>query len=172
MGRDQDPAQFGPQPPNVFIERYIPHTGLLPYCDVVSTHGGFSSVMACFNQGVPMVLIPLAGGDQRGNAHRCAALGVGRIIAPDQRTPEQIREAVLEVLGNRRYRERAEQVRDEMQLLPEPEYAVALLEKLTAGPSTLARGKGYLAIIGNSQADVRRRRNVKGELRSGTRSIL
>ena len=36
----------------------------------------------------------------------------------------------------------------------------------------MARGKGYLAIIDNSQADARRRRNVKGELRSGTRSIL
>jgi MGT family glycosyltransferase len=108
VGRDQDPAQYGPQPPNVFIERYIPHTILLPYCDVVITHGGFSSIMACCNQGLPMVLIPLAGGDQRGNAHRCAALGLGRIIAPDQRTPESIREAVLEVLSNRCYRERAE----------------------------------------------------------------
>jgi MGT family glycosyltransferase len=124
VGRDQDPAQFGPQPPHVFIERSIPHTILLPYCDVVITHGGFSSIMACFNQGLPMVLIPRAGGDQRGNAHRCAALGLGRIIAPDQRTPESIREAVLEVLGNRRYRERAEQMRDEMQRLPGPEYAV------------------------------------------------
>ena len=86
-----------------------------------------------------MVLIPLAGGDQRGNAHRCAALGLGRIIAPDQRTPESIREAVLEVLSNRCYRERAEQVRDEMQRLPGPEYAVALLEQLTVGKT---RGRG------------------------------
>jgi hypothetical protein len=41
--------------------------------------------------------------------------------------------AALEVLGHRRYRMRAEQVRDEMQRLPEPEYAVTLLEQLTAG---------------------------------------
>ena len=141
VGRDQDPVQFGPQPPNVFIERYIPHTALLPHCDVVITHGGFSSVMACFNQGVPMVLIPLAGGDQRGNAERCAALGVGRVIAPEQRTPEVIREAVLEVLSNPRYHERAERLRDEMQRLSGPEYAVALLEKLAAGntPQVLLR---------------------------------
>ena len=139
VGRDQDPTQFGPQPPNVFIERYIPHTALLPHCDVVITHGGFSSVMACFNQGVPMVLIPLAGGDQRGNAERCAALGVGRVIAPEQRTPEVIREAVREVLGNPRYRERAERLREEMQRLSGPEYAVALLEKLAAGNNTTRR---------------------------------
>jgi len=133
VGRDQDPMQFGPQPPNVFIERYIPHTALLPHCDVVITHGGFSSVMACFNQGVPMVLIPLAGGDQRGNAERCVALGVGRVIAPELRTPEVIREAVREVLGNPRYHERAEQLREEMLQLPGPEYAIALLEKLAPG---------------------------------------
>jgi MGT family glycosyltransferase len=138
VGRDQDPAQFGPQPPNVFIERYIPHSLLLPYCDVVITHGGFSSVMVCLNQGLPMVVMPLAG-DQPGNAHRCAALGVGRSIPPDQRTPEQIREAVLEVLGNRCYRARAAQMRDEMQWLPEPAYAVALLEQLTVGKT---RGRG------------------------------
>jgi UDP:flavonoid glycosyltransferase YjiC (YdhE family) len=44
-----------------------------------------------------------------------------------------IREAVREVLGNPRYRERAERLREEMQRLSGPEYAVALLEKLAAG---------------------------------------
>ena len=80
-----------------------------------------------------MVLIPLAGGDQRGNGERCAALGVGRVIAPELRTPEVIREAVREVLSNPRYHERAKLLREEMQRLAGPEYAVALLEKLTAG---------------------------------------
>ncbi len=133
VGRDQDPAQFGLHPPNVFIERYIPHTALLPHCDAVITHGGFGSVIACFNQGLPMVLIPLAGGDQSGNAERCVALGVGRVIAPDQRTPEVIRREVGKVLANSDYRERAVKLRDEIQQLPGPEYAMALLEKLVEG---------------------------------------
>lgn len=30
LGRDKDPADFGAQPANVHIERYIPHTLLLP----------------------------------------------------------------------------------------------------------------------------------------------
>jgi UDP:flavonoid glycosyltransferase YjiC (YdhE family) len=47
VGRDQEPTAFGPQPPNVYIERYIPHALLLPRCDVMITHCGFSSVMAC-----------------------------------------------------------------------------------------------------------------------------
>jgi MGT family glycosyltransferase len=138
VGRDQDPAAFGPQPPNVYVERYIPHTLLLPYCDAVITHGGFSSVMACFEEGLPMVAIPLAGGDQAGNARRCAALGAARVVAPDGRTPEAIREAVLDVLRNPRYRKNAEHLRQEIQSLPAPEHAVGLLERLALERAPLA----------------------------------
>jgi MGT family glycosyltransferase len=130
VGRDQDPDRFGPQLPNVSIERYIPHTLLLPSCDLVITHGGFSSVMVCLTHGLPMVLLPLAGGDQRGNAERCAALGVGRVVPPGHRTPEVIREAVFEVLQTPAYRQSAGRLRQEMEALPGPEYAVTLLEKL------------------------------------------
>ena len=136
VGRDQDPARFGPQPPHVRIERYFPHALLLPRCDVVITHGGYGSVMACLDAGVPMVVIPLAGGDQAGNAERCAALGVARVVAADQRTPEVIRAAVRDVLGDPRYRENARRLRDYIRALPGPDHAVRLLERLavTTGP--------------------------------------
>ena len=130
VGRDQDPAQFGPWPDNVYVDRYIPHSLLLPHCDAVVTHGGFSSVMACLNHALPMVVVPLAGGDQAGNARRCAALGVGRVVAPDQRTPDAIRAAVREVLDDPSYRECAARLRDEMSALPGPERGVDLLERL------------------------------------------
>lgn len=130
VGRDQDPARFGLQPPHVRIERYLPHGLLLPRCDVVVTHGGYGSIMACREAGVPMVILPLAGGDQAGNAERCAALGVGRVVPADQRTPEVIRAAVREVLGDPSYHERAHRLRDQIRALPGPEHAVTLLEQL------------------------------------------
>jgi MGT family glycosyltransferase len=130
VGRDQDPARFGAQPPHVRIARYLPHALLLPRCDVVITHGGYGSVMACLDAAVPMVVIPLAGGDQAGNADRCAALGVAQVVPADQRTPEVIRDAVRDVLGDSRYREHARQLRDQIQALPGPEHAVSLLEQL------------------------------------------
>lgn len=130
VGRDQDPADFGPWRANVRVERYIPHSLLLPHCDAVVTHGGFGSVMACLEHGLPMVVVPLAGGDQVGNARRCAALGVGRVVGPEERTPEAIRAAVREVLGDPGYRERAARLRDEILALPGPEYGIALLEQL------------------------------------------
>jgi UDP:flavonoid glycosyltransferase YjiC (YdhE family) len=39
VGRNGDPAGFGPQPANVHIERYIPLSLLLPHCDVVISRG-------------------------------------------------------------------------------------------------------------------------------------
>jgi MGT family glycosyltransferase len=133
VGRDQDPAAFGPQPPHVQIERYLPHAALLPRCDVVVTHGGFGSVMACLEAGVPMVVIPLAGGDQAGNAARCADLGVARVVTASKRTPETIREAVRAVLRDPGYRENAIRLREEMLSLPGSAQAVGLVEHLVRG---------------------------------------
>jgi UDP:flavonoid glycosyltransferase YjiC (YdhE family) len=93
------------------------------------THAGFSSVMAGLEQGLPMVAVPLAG-DQPSNARRCSDLGVARVIGPDERTPKAFRAAVREVLHNPRYRENAARLRQEIQLLPGPENAVQLLERL------------------------------------------
>jgi MGT family glycosyltransferase len=129
IGGGQDPAAFGPQPANVYIERYIPHSLLLPRCNAFVTHAGFSSVMAGLEQGLPMVATPLAG-DQPSNALRCSVLGVARIVGHDERTPEAFRAAVREVLRNPTFRENAARVRQEIQLLPGPEYGVLLLERL------------------------------------------
>jgi MGT family glycosyltransferase len=130
IGRDQDPRRFGPQPPHIRIEQYLPHAELLPRCEVVITHAGYGSVMACLYAGAPMVAIPLGGGDQLGNARRCAALGVARVLPADQRTPEMIRAAVDDVLTDPRYRMRARQLQTQIRALPGPEYAVELLEQM------------------------------------------
>jgi UDP:flavonoid glycosyltransferase YjiC (YdhE family) len=131
IGRNQNPAEFGPQPPNVHIERYVPQTLLLPFCSLVLTHGGFNTVQAVLGRGLPMVILPVAA-DQHLNAQSCANLGVGRVVRPDERTPEAIRTAVRDVLATPTYRVRAEQVRNEMAAMPGAEYAVELLERLAA----------------------------------------
>jgi MGT family glycosyltransferase len=130
VGRDQDPSMFGARSPNVWIERYIPHALLLPHCDAVITHAGFSSVIACIEQGLPMVTIPLGGGDQPGNSNRCAALGVARVIEPGERMPDVIRDAVLDVLHDPQYRQNAIRLKQDLRSLPDVEHAVELLERL------------------------------------------
>jgi len=129
VGRTVDPADFGPQPANVHIERYIPLSLLLPRCDAVVAHGGVNTVLGALMHGKPLVLLPL-GADHSANSRGCEALGAGISIGAERRTPEAIREAVRAVLGDLTYREKAKRVRDEMAALPGPEYAVQLLERL------------------------------------------
>lgn len=132
VGRDIDPAEFGPQPANVHIERYVPQATLLPHCRLVVSHGGSGSVLGALTHGLPMVLLPL-GADQPLNAARCEALGVARLLDAVGATPLMVREAVSRVLDDPAYRRAAEAFRDEIGALPEPRHAVLLLERLAAG---------------------------------------
>jgi UDP:flavonoid glycosyltransferase YjiC (YdhE family) len=136
VGRDVDPAEFGPQPANVRVERYIPQSELLPHCSLVVSHGGSGSVVGALAHGLPMVLIPI-GADQPHNAARCQAVGVARVLDPVLATPTMVREAVSTVLAEPAYRRAAERIRDEIAALPGPAHAVTLLERL--GPPTTGR---------------------------------
>jgi UDP:flavonoid glycosyltransferase YjiC (YdhE family) len=133
VGPDVDPADFGPQPPNIRVERFIPQELLIPRCDLVLTHGGFGTVKGALSHGVPMVLMPHSA-DQPDNAVRCAASGVGVMVGAD-RSPEAIRDAVRRVLSDASFRINAQRVRAEIQELPGPEDMVPLLEKLASASS-------------------------------------
>lgn len=129
VGQHIDPAEFGPQPANVHIERYIPQAAILPHCSAVVSHGGSGSVMGALTHGLPSVLLPM-GADQPLNGARCTDLGVARVLDPIAATSESVRNAIDAVLSDPRYRRAAERLRDEIAALPEPEHAVALLECL------------------------------------------
>jgi MGT family glycosyltransferase len=129
VGRDQDPARFGPQSPHIRIERYLPQRLLLPHCALFVTHGGFNSVKEALSVGVPMVVIPIAG-DQPYSAERCAALGGGEAVGPGERTVDRIRAAARAVLTDPGYRAQAEAMRRKMMALPGTERAVEWLEEL------------------------------------------
>lgn len=129
-------------PSNVHVETYIPHTLLLPHCDVVITHGGASTTISSLFFGLPLVVIPLSN-DHPFHAMRCAALGVGCVIKRSGHfepylfdryysglSPKSIHDAVKEVLHNPSYRHSARRLREEMMALPGIENAVQILERL------------------------------------------
>lgn len=130
VGHDQDPAQFGPQPENVHLARYIPQSLLLGRCAVMVNIAGMNSVRSAFLHGVPVVLLPLVA-EHAYNAARCEALGMARVLDAGTVTPEAVRAAVQAVLADSTYREHAERVREEAAAMPGPQDAVALLERLT-----------------------------------------
>jgi len=133
VGRNRDPLEFGEQPANVHIERYIPQDMLLPLCDLVVTHGGSGTMLDALSLGLPMVIIPISA-DQPVNAQLCADLGVARVVTPEGRTEQElaheIRNAAQEVLRDPRYRENAQRLQKEIEHLPGLEFPVALLETL------------------------------------------
>jgi UDP:flavonoid glycosyltransferase YjiC (YdhE family) len=129
VGRHIDPAEFGPQPDHVHIERYVPQSLLLPHCDLVVSHGGSGSVIGALAHGLPVVVVPM-GADQPRNGDRCVDLGVGRVVDAVRGTPADVREAVSAVLADPAYRQAAERIRTEIAALPDANHAVPLLEAL------------------------------------------
>jgi MGT family glycosyltransferase len=132
LGRDKDPAEFGAQPGNVHIERYIPQSRLLPYCDLMVMHGGSNTLLAAFDLGMPLVIVPLIA-DQYFNAHITASIGAGRVVQRHELTPRAIREAVEDALVNPSYRHNAQELQAELHALPDQRHAVELLEHAAAG---------------------------------------
>ena len=131
VGHEIDPAELGPQPANVRVERYVPQALLLPHCRLVVSHGGSGSVIGALAHGLSMVLIPM-GADQPLNAARCDALVVAKVLDAVTATPESVRDAVFSVLTGPGYQRNAERLRDEIATLPGPAHAVRLLERLAA----------------------------------------
>jgi UDP:flavonoid glycosyltransferase YjiC (YdhE family) len=131
LGREIDPAEVGPQPAHVRVERFIPQRDLLPHCALAVTHAGSGSVIGALAFGVPLLLLPM-GADQPHNADRCAALGVGRQLDPLTAGPAEIRAAAAGVLATPAYREAAGRLRAETAALPPADHAVDLIAGLRA----------------------------------------
>lgn len=141
VGRNHNPAAFGPQPDNVYIERYIPQTLLFPLCDLVIASGSYNTLTSALAHGLPLLVIPITD-TQPLHAKRCAALGVGRVLKqPGQfdeelqtisqtLSPQTVADTVQEMLADPCYRQRAEQIRQQILSLPGPETTVPLLVQL------------------------------------------
>ena len=139
VGREIDPAEFGRQPANVHVERYIPQSAVLPHCDLVISHAGSGSVIGALAHGLPSVLIPL-GADQPSNAQRCVELGVARVLDAMEITPDSVRAAAMVVLHDPVYRRNAERLRAEIAALPELAHVISLLEQLARDRGPLYSG--------------------------------
>ena len=76
VGRHADPAELGPLPANVHVERWVAQASVMPHAAAMVAHGGAGTTLAALAAGVPLVLLPLSA-DQPINARRVAELGAG-----------------------------------------------------------------------------------------------
>jgi UDP:flavonoid glycosyltransferase YjiC (YdhE family) len=129
VGPAGDPAELGPQPDQVRVERYVPQTRVLPHCAVVISHAGSGTFLATLSQGVPQLCLPHAA-DQFMNAAACRRSGAGLVLQPDEVSVPAIDRALSRLLSEERFRERAGAVRAEIAAMPGPNEIVPALEAL------------------------------------------
>lgn len=101
VGPAADPGVLGDQPAHVVVERYVPQTAVLPYCDIVVSHGGSGTILSALTLGLPQVCLP-QGADQFLNAATVAASGAGLSITPDAASGDSIAAAVVTVCATSR----------------------------------------------------------------------
>lgn len=134
VGPNVDPASLGPQPAHIRVVPYVPQSLLFPRCAVIACHGGFGTLLAAIEHGVPLLVVPF-GADQPINARSVERLGIGLVIEEEDLTPESVRDAVRRLLDEPHWRQNAEALRDEAARLPGVTEAVALLERIGRGGS-------------------------------------
>lgn len=124
-----DPGAL-PQPPNVTVADYVPHSLVLDRTDVLVTHAGLGSVAGAMAFGVPLVCMP-GERDQPLNAQRVVELGAG--VALDTAAPSaEIAAAIERVLSDASYRDAARALGRASRHEGGPDAAAAELEGLLA----------------------------------------
>ncbi|MGW6598062.1 glycosyltransferase [Streptomyces sp. NPDC055036] len=146
-GRTTDVSAFGPLPPNVHMERWVPQADVLGSASVVLCHGGSGTTFGALAAGVPLVIVPFFA-DQPANARLVTTAGAGLSVTPTGGPPDgravlgaedvpRIRSAVETVLGDPAYRTAAERLAAETRALPPAAELLdaLLLDTLTAVPA-------------------------------------
>jgi MGT family glycosyltransferase len=139
-GKHRDPAslELGAVPANARVERFVPHSDLLPCTDAVVTTGGTGTVLATLSAGVPLVIVPTAW-DQPENAWRVAEAGAGIRLAPGESSPAAIRGAVERVLTDPSFRQNARRLGDDFARYGGALQAADLLEALAVRPQDFSQ---------------------------------
>ena len=131
VGRDRDPADLGPLPENVVVERWVPQREVMPHAAAMVCHGGSGTVTMGLEAGVPMAVVPLFA-DQPWNAERVAAIGAGIALEGGPRAVTRLGDAVSKLLIDPAYRANAEQVAAETAALPTVDAAPAIVRAIAA----------------------------------------
>lgn len=130
VGENNDPDALSFPEDRVRVEKYIPHSVLLPYCDLVICHGGCGSTIGALTHGLPLLIIPQGGAAQKRNAIACVQIGAAQMLAYHEATPSNIRQAYLNLLNGENFKREAVRIAKEIEGMPPPQKAVECLEQL------------------------------------------
>jgi UDP:flavonoid glycosyltransferase YjiC (YdhE family) len=126
VGPDVEPDRFGPQPPHVLVERYLPHALLLPRCDLVVSQGGAGILLGALANGMPQLVLP-QGADQFANGAAAQRAGLALVLDRADVTPSAIASAADELLSDPQHAAAAHVVQKEIDTMPQADDVVASL---------------------------------------------
>lgn len=129
IGPDGDPEAFGPQPPNVTIERWVPQSRVLERCDAVVSHAGSGTFLGSLAAGLPQLCLPQAA-DQFRNAAMGVRCGAALTLNPHEASGDDIATSVRRLLREASFRAAAGHVATEAASMPEPADVVEVLSAL------------------------------------------
>lgn len=99
-------------PANTRVCNYIPFEDLFPHLDLFVNSGGFGSTQQALYYGVPLILVG-TGEDKPENNARIEWTGTAINLKCQTAKPDDVREAVLKMLGDESYINKARHFRDE-----------------------------------------------------------
>ncbi len=146
LGRGADPEALGATPPNSHVEQWWPQEQVMAQAALSVNHGGFGTTLAALTAGVPQVVVPLFALDQFETASLLSEVGAGVVVpgrkdlkatAPSMTVAspsllEDLRQAVIAVLGDKVIIGRAVAIAAEMATLPGCDACAAYLEQRAA----------------------------------------
>lgn len=112
IGKHTDPGELGDIPANVEVHSWVPQRAILDRADAFLTHAGMGGCGEGLLAGVPMIAVPQAA-EQFLNADRLVELGVARRIDTDDATPQNLRAALMDLVGDAGVADRSARLRAE-----------------------------------------------------------
>jgi MGT family glycosyltransferase len=153
-GSEVDSEAPADYPGHPIVVNFAPQWSLIKRSALVVCAGGVNTTMEALSNAVPVLAMPLAA-SQPGLAARLVRSGAGLMLPGHGATIRQIREAVERLLGESSFRERAEQMRQEIANAGGAARAAEIVEQalLTGKPVRRAPSSGGV-IIGNQSGRV------------------
>jgi UDP:flavonoid glycosyltransferase YjiC (YdhE family) len=99
---------------NMWGEKTVPQVQVLPFVDLVITHGGNNTVTETLFYGKPMIVMPLFG-DQFDNAQRLQETGYGLRLDPHNCTHNELLEGIENLLNNNELAAKLEKISKRIQ---------------------------------------------------------
>lgn len=131
LGGRRNLESFANLPGDPLVVENAPQLDLLKRADLVITHAGPNTTLETLLSGKPMLALPLAL-DQPTVAAHLERLGVAEVLSPLHRSTEEIREALIKIRTESRYRKAAKAIQAQLQYLDGAAQAASIVEEALA----------------------------------------